>query len=135
MNVVGEVRSNAVAHNMNLESSGMVEGRISILSPYIVSLVSGSIRYWYQSGHQRDRSSLFWASLGCFARKEHVKVPDDGLLEGSAAVRVSSTWTKNHFGRIVPAGVYWTKNNLSVEAATVDSRMGGNGGEKSNDDD
>ena len=42
---------------------------------------------------------------------------------------VRSTWMRYHRRIIVPSGVYWIKNNLSVnasmEAAVVDSGIGG----------
>ena len=47
-------------------------------------------------------------------------------------MRSKSAWTKNHFGRIVSAGINWTKKSLSSEDSIFENNVAeSGGGEKS----
>ena len=58
---------NKVAHWINLVLQGVVLGFISVRWPYIISSEMEHRLYLYQSGHQRQYSSLVFLSFGCLA--------------------------------------------------------------------
>ena len=100
---------NKVDHWIMFVLQGVVDGLIRMRSPYTISPDIGSVRYLYQSGHQRQSSSLFFVSSGWRSKNIHQYLPFVAYYLFTRKVDSISTWMRYHLYLIVPSGLYCIK--------------------------